>query len=436
MSNDNGTSLAVKERTNLNALSRYGSEDEIKLLMERSASIFGIEKSEVNRPDVQASLVKATQYSIGYGLMPGIHVHMIPFKKKINNTWVDTYSPDLGEKAWKEFADRIAFQERIRYFVQTEQLTPDEVEEITKTIPDQPYSPEDAGFRARVLRSDHADFHQQMGVQYNPSWSYGFWRKKATKNYQGKWSSDSLPNQRMPADVAERRAYKAALMKAFKPVPLDDFEEERRFRKLNAFVEEESAIVRDLPQARALMAEDAIARDEDGMLLWGEGDEARTIDPATGEILDDDEEGQFRDVDDDLPDEIPFMGDDPDDHPFDDSPAQPDAPSRPALNAMHAEGTKLHNGAWDDVRHAYVHDATLGRTESSKELTRGEYEAVMHVLTIDSLCAQIQREDPSTYKRKAFAWWCRLTEHDYDNIFEMTGTEKAHFIGLLRKKAG
>lgn len=277
------TALATSNQTR--ALARFGSEEDIKMLMMRQASIFGIEPAEVKRQDVQAALVKATQYSITYGYLPGIHIHMLPFRKKVKignrEEWLTTYQPAMGEKAYKDSADRIAQMQGFKYLVETQEMTDAEVKAATAADKTAEYTPGDAGFKARVLRSDHAEIYRMMGRQYEPEWSYGFWRQKAKKNYKGEWSSDETPSQRGPRDVAERRAYKAALMKVFTLVPLNEFEEARRFRNLATYIEDETAI--DM----TLMANPpAMHYDEDGLLLHGEAAEGqyRTVDADTGEI--------------------------------------------------------------------------------------------------------------------------------------------------------
>ena len=267
------------------ALARFGSEEEIKLLMTRQAAIFGVPQADINRPDVQASLIKATQYSITYGYLPGIHIHMIPFRKNDKqggrDNWIDTYVPDLGEKAWKDSADRLSQMQGFKYLVETKEMTQAEIKAATAADPTSEYSEDDAGFKARVLRSDHAEIYKMMGQAYNPEWSYGFWRKKAKKKSNGEWLSDTVPTQRSPRDVAERRATKAALMKVFTLIPLNDFEDSRRFRSLATYVETETAV--DM----TLMAQpQATHYDEDGLLMWGEATDGqyRTVDTDTGEV--------------------------------------------------------------------------------------------------------------------------------------------------------
>lgn len=283
-------STALATSTGTRALARFGSEEDIKMLMMRQATIFGIEPAEVNRPDVQASLIKATQYSITYGYLPGIHIHMMPFNKKVKgrngqDEWIKSYEPALGEKAWKDSADKSAQVQGFKYLVETQEMTPEEVKRHTAADPTAEYTEGDAGFKARVLRSDHAEIYRMMGRQYDPEWSYGFWRKKAKKNYKGQWISDETPNQRGPRDVAERRAYKSALMKVFSLLPLNEFDEARRFKSLATYVEDETAVDRTLMAPPA-----ALHYDDDGLLLHGESPvdgHYRAVDAGTGEIYDD-----------------------------------------------------------------------------------------------------------------------------------------------------
>ena len=235
-------------------LARYGSEQEIATFMQRAAAIFAIPPEDLERPAVQASLVKATQNCLRYGYLPGIHVHMIPFNTKVDRPHPQNpaatikvtervYAPDMGEKAWKDSADRIAKDQSFTYLVQTKAMTADEVKAATALIPDQDWHANDAGCKARVIRSDHMALFQAMGERYDPEYVQGFWRQK-----KDKWGNpDTIPNGRTPADVAMRRATKSALMAVFHLVPIDEYEDSLRFRRLSAYVETESA-----PAASAL----------------------------------------------------------------------------------------------------------------------------------------------------------------------------------------
>jgi hypothetical protein len=229
-------------------------------------------------------------------------------------------------------------------------MTAAEVRAATAADPTAEYTEGDAGFKARVLRSDHAGIYQMMGRQYDPEWSYGFWRQKAKKNFKGEWSSDETPAQRGPRDVAERRAYKAALMKVFTPVPVNDYEESRRFGNLSSYVETETAV-----DTRLLADNTPIHRDEDGMLWASEGSASegsyRTIDSDTGEIT-----------------AAPTGNG----HKAETVTPVTDGISNVQIKHLHALGKDFYGGDWDSNRHRLAKAISKGRTESSKDLTEEE----------------------------------------------------------------
>jgi hypothetical protein len=383
------------------ALARFGSEEEIKLLMTRQAAIFGVPQADINRPDVQASLIKATQYSINYGYLPGIHIHMIPFRKNDKqggrDNWIDTYVPDLGEKAWKDSADRLAQMQGFKYLVETKEMTQAEIKAATAADPTSEYSEDDAGFKARVLRSDHAEIYKMMGQAYNPEWSYGFWRKKAKKKSNGEWLTDTVPTQRSPRDVAERRATKAALMKVFTLVPLNDFEDSRRFRSLTTYVETETAV------DDVLIAQpQATHYDDDGLLMWGEATDGqyRTVDTDTGEVQfmqappvtpvtptngnghTNGKRNPVADMPERIaPSELPHSRLEPHESlgnghktPTEAPATDVDMVSQVQLKALHAAGTDLYGKEWDTKRPQLVKGATKARGTftSANELTKAE----------------------------------------------------------------
>jgi len=356
-------------------LDRYGSPAELQSFMERSASIFQIPPEDLERPAVQAALLKATQYCLRYGYLPGIHVHMIPFNVSVEKPHPSNpkakikvkervYAPDMGEKAWKDSADRIAQMEGIRYVVQTRAMTDAEVQKATERIPGQEYTSNDMGCRARVLRSDHAELYAAVGDKYDPEWVMGFWRQKSDR-----WGKpDRIPNGRTPADVALRRATKAALMAVFHLVPLDEYEERQRFQQLNAYVEEKTAIASlPAPREEVLNTPDRWARDEDGeiwetarpILVSEELREMAKEPKPSIESLDDVEEmpieptGETEETEGEL---------------------DPEPPTLPEnfRRRLHAVGTKAYGDEWDKKRHALVKAITKGQFTSSNELTTAQ----------------------------------------------------------------
>lgn len=380
-------------------LDRYGSPQELESFMQRAASIFQIPPEDLERPAVQASLVKATQNCLRFGYLPGIHVHMIPFNANVEkphpqnpNATIKVkervYAPDMGEKAWKDSADRIAQQQGFRYVVQTKAMTADEVKAATSLIPGQNYHQNDAGCKARVLRSDHAELYKLVGEKYDPEWVMGFWRQK--KDQWG--NSDTIPNGRTPADVAMRRATKAALMAVFHLVPLDEYEESMRFKRLNAYVEEETAIAPSLP-AETLHTSARWETDEDGETwaverprLMAEEREKMGSEPTPAiNSLDDVEELPF-DNPHDTP-EPPTNGN------GNGNGAKAQLPAK-LRKQLHAVGTQAYGDEWDEKRPELVKAITKERTETSNELTEDEANRLIAGMNkrINQLAAEAQAE--------------------------------------------
>lgn len=249
--------------------STFGNAGEFEMMLERAAILYGVPPEQRNQADVRQALTQATQYCIQLSLLPAVQVHLLAQQQKQRDgSWKTVYVPDFGEKAWKDFADRAAYLGRFRYAVEAIELTPDEVKVATALIPEQPYTRQDAGFKCRVLRTDHAEVFKISGRQYDPPWSFGFWRKKAYLMPDGNWESDPLLAQRMPADTAERRARKAALMRVFAPIPLDERDERERFQRLYNYLEDETAPEpRQTAAADALFVERKLNRDTVGE-LW------------------------------------------------------------------------------------------------------------------------------------------------------------------------
>ena len=270
------TTSTTLTKIDTGVLTRYGSEQELQIFMERAAAIFQIPAEDLERPAVQASLLKATQNCLRYGYLPGIHVHMIPFNVNVDKPHPQNpkvtvkvkervYAPDMGEKAWKDSADRIAKDQRFTYVVQTKAMSADEVKAATSLIPGQEYHPNDAGCKARVLRSDHAELYKLVGEKYDPEWVMGFWRQK-----KDQWGNpDTIPNGRTPADVAMRRATKAALMAVFHLVPIDEYEDSMRFRRMAAYVETETAPAASAIPQGVLHTRSSYTVDDDGE-MWAE----------------------------------------------------------------------------------------------------------------------------------------------------------------------
>lgn len=264
-----GTNPMIRSMGNVGAT--FGSPQEFEMMLERAAVLYNIPGEDRQRADVRQALTQATQYCIQLSLLPAVQVHLLTERKQQRDgSWLTVYIPDFGEKAWKDFADRAAYLGHFRYAVEAIELSEEEVKAATALIPEQPYSKQDAGFKCRVLRTDHAEVFKISGRKYDPPWSFGFWRKKAFRLSDGSWESDALLAQRMPADTAERRARKAALMRVFTPIPLDERDERERFQRLFNYLEEETAPApARTPIDDALPVSRTLNRDENDLdIIW------------------------------------------------------------------------------------------------------------------------------------------------------------------------
>lgn len=205
--------LADEERS---LVSHFGSQDSFNFLMERQAEIYQVPMADVERyPDVRGALVKATQMSWTYGVMPGKHIYLIPFNKKDGNQWRQTYAVADSYEWRKASADAKAQENGWRYMVQSEKMTDEEVKEyITRHSLSGAPHPSDCGYRARVLFWHEIEIVKAMGGKYDPPWHYGFWRKNAQEK-GGKWVADNVPSGRTPEWVAMKRAEKSALAQHF-----------------------------------------------------------------------------------------------------------------------------------------------------------------------------------------------------------------------------
>ena len=232
-------------------IGHFGSADSFRWLMERQAEIYQVPLNDVERyADVRGALVKATQMSWTYGVMPGKHIYLIPFNAKEGNGWRKTYAVADSYEWRKASADDKAQENGWRYMAQTEQMSADEVRAyVTDNKIGGAYSDQDRGFRARVLLEHEIRITQLMGATYNPPWHYGFWRKNAELK-QDKWKPDNIPAGRTPDWVALKRAEKSALAQHFELRPLGGWSQKSAGQK-KAMIEDHVTQVLPEPQSSA-----------------------------------------------------------------------------------------------------------------------------------------------------------------------------------------
>lgn len=260
-------------------VSHFGSNDNFQWLMERQAEIYQVPMSAVNAfPDVRGALVKATQMSWTYGVMPGKHIYMIPFNKKVDNQWRETYAVADSYEWRKASADDKAQENGWVYMVQSERMTPAEVEEyITANKIAGPYDPTDRGVRSRVLFRHEAEICQMIGVKYDPCWHYGFWRCNAQErtDYKTKkkvWASDNVPSGRTPDWVAMKRAEKSALAQHFELRPLGGWSQKNDSQRRAAITDHVTHLLPDDLPNRDHMLIDRSAPADDEFFGWDDGD--------------------------------------------------------------------------------------------------------------------------------------------------------------------
>lgn len=382
------------------ALAAFGTKNDLDALANRFLTFFDVTgkktgaAADAELEAARPAALKAAQYTIRFGATPGVHVYLV----KRGGKWGAEPSLEM----WKAMADRHAFLGNFRYVIETEPMAAAEVEAATP--PNQKYSPKDRGCRARVLRLDLAREMRDLGLKYNPSWQTGFWREFAYEEQEynegarkyvktGKWTSDTIPNQRTPEQVAERRASRAALIAAFNMIELDDFvgryqslerAAEIRImqaaRYMDAEIQERERKQLDATDPRGFLVEKTVQYEEDGDVIWA------TEPPRRNEVV---------------TVQAHVVGQE----------AQPQSappaatvtttgnggagngsgnghkPTAAALKAFHAIGSRLYGQDWDGKRHEIIKAYTKGRTESSRDLTPDE----LRFLT-DRMDAKLQEQ--------------------------------------------
>ncbi len=229
MSTSPDTALAVRKPETTEAITAYGNRYDLDALANRFLAFYSNDVGTEAAAATNAAL-KAAQYTIRFGMTPGVHIHIV----KRGGKW----GAELTYEAWKAFADRHSFMGGYRYYLQTNPMTPEQVK--LHTSGDIVYDPRDRGYFARVFRFDIARECKEFGIPYEPEWQLGFWRQNAYpkkdwiegtngrkgyyRNIPGEFEPDTIPNQRTPEWVAEKRASRAALSMAFTMIELDDFQ--------------------------------------------------------------------------------------------------------------------------------------------------------------------------------------------------------------------
>jgi len=241
---------------------RLGTNTQVTSLAWRILDLYDVPESE-RTEEVMRVAKKAATMCIAYGFVPGVDVHVY----QDGGRWV----ADAGVRAWVASANRLAHAMGFSFLVQEVELEPDEVKKYVGAE----YTPDDCGWAARVVRSDHVSLARVVGMEFDPPWCYGVWRKHArhATDEDGRPTDDWLPDpvwkSRTVSDVARQRAKKAALMDAFMLEPIAGQDASRRFAEALQQVDDQIA---DRQHRRGvgepMELRKPVQYEEDGDVLW------------------------------------------------------------------------------------------------------------------------------------------------------------------------
>lgn len=254
-------------------IERFGDKQTMDALMQRGAAIFQVGQDELQDPVNQGALMKAMQWTLTYGAMPGRHIHLIPSTKryKVGNEWFEkkVYSVADSYEWRKASADQKALQMGWEPMTQTVALTPEEI----KAFDPAAFDPADKGYKSRVLFKHEIEICKMMGITYDPPWHYGFWRKKSyvVKGYNGKadeWKPDNIPSGRTSDWVAMKRAEKSALAQHFELQPIANWEQLNQ-RQKQATIEDALTAAEPMPERvhSDVMKYEPVTVDEEGVFI-------------------------------------------------------------------------------------------------------------------------------------------------------------------------
>jgi len=172
---------------------------------------------------------------------------------------------DPGIGAWRRAAQRQA-----KYSLRHELLTDDE----TAARIGEHYTPGDVGMKCTLWRLDVARECKELGIPYEPTVAYGFFRNKARYIQSRKeWFSDQLANTETKEDKAQKRAEKKALRAAFTlefadEIMVGDNQEWSVSESDSALVRRIEDKISSEERARTIIHRDEPEREADGDILW------------------------------------------------------------------------------------------------------------------------------------------------------------------------
>lgn len=178
----------------------YGHTKQIVALADRMRNMI---PGAASAPSI--TIWKAAQISHMHKLDPfSGDIYVYPAYKGCSD---DEWIVDVGVAAWRRAAQRQA-----KYHAKPEVLSDEEAKQRIG----EHYTPGDVGVRCTLYRLDVARECKELGIPYEPTVAYGFFRQKARYiKSKSTWISDQLANTETKEDKATKRAEKKALKIAF-----------------------------------------------------------------------------------------------------------------------------------------------------------------------------------------------------------------------------
>lgn len=221
---DNGAMVKADQQV----LARLGTPTQRRAALEILAQSLHIPTDAFDTdPGLHGQLALAIQLAGEYGFVPGEDFHAVKRRSNVDGKWVDVWTIQDGEKAWKKSAHRLGIQ----YRFQDRPMTRSEIEDYARSIgmPAGEVNKDAAGIWSRVITREDVDWG--LVTDQSPIWQAGAWLGKVRQG--NKWFDDNLPTGTSPTDVATRRAHKRALMSSVVTLtPIDDTPPAERYRQM------------------------------------------------------------------------------------------------------------------------------------------------------------------------------------------------------------
>lgn len=212
-------------------LARLGDERQRRAALTVLGQALGIPSRAFDDPrtGVHGALTRAIQFVGEYAFVPGEDFHAVPrytnvAPKSAPPEWLEVWTIQLGEKAWKKSAHRHG----VEWEFEVKPMTPAEVAQELDTmgVPANQRNPHAVGWWARVVTERMVKWNLDRGP-----YSAGLWFGSILQG--SKWHDDRIPTGTTASDVALRRAHKKAIMRSSLSLqPLDERTPDERYTAL------------------------------------------------------------------------------------------------------------------------------------------------------------------------------------------------------------